>query len=130
MTAVGANPGEVLRLRLFFGGLAAAAVFLVGWLLYVQVAQAGKIARKGRAPLPLVASTADAQGRRSERVPAPRGTIVDRRGNLLAVDCESYEVRASIAVPPALRLNAIAYRAWLARVVDGLSLALVADPEL
>jgi cell division protein FtsI/penicillin-binding protein 2 len=130
MTAVGVTREEVTRLRVFFSGFGLAAVFLLGWLAYVQVAQAGKIARKGRAPLPLDASTADAQGQRSERVPAPRGTIVDRRGSLLAVDCESYEVRATIAVPAALRLDAIAYRAWLARLIDGLSLALVADPEL
>ncbi|MFN9332158.1 MAG: 16S rRNA (cytosine(1402)-N(4))-methyltransferase, partial [Planctomycetota bacterium] len=56
-------------------------------LAYVQVAQAGSIPRKGRAPLPLSTSTADAQGQRRERVPYPRGAIVDRRGNLLAVDC-------------------------------------------
>lgn len=83
---------EVVMLRLFFGTLAGVAVFLVGWLGYVQVGQRGELARSGRAPLRLVPATADSQGQRSERVPAPRGTIVDRRGSLLAVDCESYEL--------------------------------------
>lgn len=121
---------EVVMLRLFFGTLAGVAVFLVGWLGYVQVGQRGELARSGRAPLRLVPATADSQGQRSERVPAPRGTIVDRRGSLLAVDCESYEVRADIRAPMALRVDAVAYRAWLVRVVEALSLALVADPEL
>ena len=53
MTAVGVTREEVTRLRVFFSGFGLAAVFLLGWLAYVQVAQAGKIARKGRAPLPL-----------------------------------------------------------------------------
>ncbi|MFN7671189.1 MAG: penicillin-binding transpeptidase domain-containing protein [Planctomycetota bacterium] len=130
MNAVGITAGERARLRIFFGAFGATALFLSGWLAYVQVAQAGSIPRKGRAPLPLSTSTADAQGQRRERVPSPRGAIVDRRGNLLAVDCESYEVRADIVVPHYARVEANAYRAWLARLVDAFSLALVADPGL
>jgi cell division protein FtsI/penicillin-binding protein 2 len=118
------------RIRVGFGLLGAVPVFLAGWLGYVQVGQQGAIERKGRAPLRLVAATADSQGSRQEKVPAPRGTIVDRHGNLLALDCETYEVRADIRVPRGVRDDVAEYRAWLAKVLDAVSLALVADPEL
>lgn len=122
--------GEVLRVRGAFALLGLVPVFLAGWLGYVQVGQAGALQRAGRAPLRLVPATADSQGSRQERVPAPRGTIVDRHGNLLALDCETYEIRADIRVPMGVRDDVGEYRAWLAKVLDALSLALVADPEL
>lgn len=124
------NGSERIRVRCAFGLLGAVPVFLAGWLGWLQVAQAGEIARDGLAPLRLVPATADRQGRRTEAVPAPRGTIVDRHGAVLALDCETYEVRADIAVPPAVRKDVVKYRSWLADLVDALSLALVDDPEL
>jgi cell division protein FtsI/penicillin-binding protein 2 len=124
------NPGERMRVRFVFGALAAVPVFLAGWLGWIQVAQAGEIERVGMAPLRLVPETADGQAYWRENVPAPRGTIVDRRGNVLALDCESYEVRADITAPKAVRKDVGRYRAWLADLLDALTLALVDDPSL
>ena len=122
--------GELLRVRLAFGGLAAVPLFLAGWLGWVQVVQAGEIERSGKAPLRLVPSTADSQGHRLESVPAPRGSIVDRHGNLLALDCETYDVRANLLVPRKGVADCQAMRSWIATFVRDVSLALVADPEL
>lgn len=122
--------GEVTRVRFAFGLLGAVPLFLAGWLGWVQVAQAGELERVGRAPLRLVPETADGQARRQETVPAPRGTIVDRNGTALALDCETYEVRADIRVPSGVRKDVAKYRRWLADLVDALSLALVDDLQL
>ena len=97
--------GERFRVRFAFGLLGGVPVFLAGWLGWVQVAQAGELARDKRAPLRLVAATADRQFQRDELVPAPRGTIVDRNGSVLALDCEVYEVRADIRVPVGVELQ-------------------------
>jgi cell division protein FtsI/penicillin-binding protein 2 len=126
----GMNGGELLRLRFVFGALGAVPVFLAGWLGWIQVAQAGELERAGKAPLRLVPATADAQAHRQEVVPAPRGTIVDRNGTVLALDCETYEVRADIRVPAAARKDVARYRAWLAELLDALTLALVDDADL
>ncbi|MFY9345481.1 MAG: penicillin-binding transpeptidase domain-containing protein [Planctomycetota bacterium] len=117
-------------MRVAFGLLGAVPVFLAGWLGWLQVAQAGELVRDGKAPLRLVPATADRQGVRHERVPAPRGSIVDRNGMLLALDCETYEVRADVRIPNGLRSDAGACRRWLLQLIDDLSLALVADPGL
>ena len=124
------SPGELGRVRFVFGALGAVPLFLAGWLGWVQVAQAGEIERPGRAPLRLVPATADGQARRQEAVPAPRGTIVDRHGVVLAVDCEIYEVRANVRVPSPLRRDVAQVRGWLADLVDALALALADDPGL
>ncbi len=121
---------EITRLRFTFGLLGAVPVFLAGWLGWVQVAQGGELERSGRAPLRLVRETADNQAYREEAVPAPRGTIVDRRGVVLAVDCESYEVRADIRLPVAAQKDSDRLRRWLADWIDAVALALVDDPEL
>jgi len=121
---------ELLRVRVAFGALGIVPVFLAGWLGWLQVAQAGTILRKNGTPLPLVAKTADRQGWRAEKVPAPRGTIADRNGVTLAADRATYEVRARITVPLACRRDLKLFRPWVQRIVDGLSLALVADPDM
>lgn len=121
--------GERRRLRFAFGALGAVPVFLCGWLGWLQVVQGGELVRKDGRALPLVAATADRQVWRSEKYPAPRGTIVDRNGVTLATDCEAYEVRAHVAVPRDLRKDVVAFRGWLATLVDRMALALVADPE-
>jgi len=124
------RPGECARVRFVFGMLGFVPVFLCGWLGYVQVAQAGELQRPARAPLRLVASTADAQARRTEVVPQPRGTIADRHGSVLAVDCEAYDVRVRIAVPHTYQKNVPAFLGYLAEVVGDLADALASDPDL
>ncbi|HZN41276.1 MAG TPA: penicillin-binding transpeptidase domain-containing protein [Planctomycetota bacterium] len=122
--------GELRRVRFAFGALGAVPVFLVGWLGWLQVAQAGELDREGRAPLQLVPATADRQSQRAESVPAPRGTIVDRNGSMLAIDREVYEVRASVVVPKRYRRDVHVFTGWLARLAEDLAKTLVADPEL
>jgi cell division protein FtsI/penicillin-binding protein 2 len=124
------NRGELWRVRIAFGLLGLVPVFLAGWLGWVQVAQAGELQRDRKAPLRLVPETADRQAQWSEAMPAPRGSIVDRRGALLALDCETYDVRADIKVPSGLADDVGKYRAWLVKLVDAMALALVADPAL
>lgn len=124
------KPGELLRIRVAFGALAVVPIFLAGWLGWLQVAQAGTLTRRNGKLLPLVASTADRQGLRFEKVPAPRGTVTDRNGFVLAADCAIYEVRARITVPLKCRKDLTFFRPWVKRIVDGFSLALVADPDI
>lgn len=124
------KPGELLRIRVAFGALSAVPIFLAGWLGWVQVAQAGTLERASGESLPLSTATADRQGWRVEKVPAPRGTVTDRDGVVLAADCATYEVRARITVPLTCRRDLTLFRPWVKRIVDGFSLALVADPDL
>lgn len=123
------KPTERIRLRFTFGMLAIVPVFLACWLAWVQVVQAGTLTTASGAPLRLVPATADRQARLVEAVPAPRGTIVDRHGSVLALDRETYEVRARVTLPGRLRSDAAGCSAWLRQLVDGLSLALVASDE-
>ncbi len=122
--------GERVRVRMAFGLLGVVPVFLAGWLGWLQVAQAGELPRQGRAPLRLVGATADQQAWRAETVPAPRGTIVDRNGSALAIDCETYEVRAAIAVPAQEARSVEAMRRWLDGLATDFARAMVADPDL
>ena len=124
------KPGERARVRFAFGALGAVPVFLAGWLGWLQVVQKGEIARAGQAPLRLVPSTADRQSRRTEPVPQPRGTIVDRNGSVLAIDRETYDVRARVSVPQKYQKDVEAFRAYLAQLAFDLAQALVNDPEL
>ncbi|MCR9248026.1 MAG: penicillin-binding transpeptidase domain-containing protein [bacterium] len=122
--------GERLRLGFVYGLLGLVPVFLLGWLGYVQVAQAGELDRKGRAPLRLVAATAARQGAVVERTPAPRGSIVDRNGQPLAFDRPVYEVRAWIGLSKKRRASTVAMREWLDGLARDFAVALASDPEL
>lgn len=124
------RPGERLRLGFVFGLLGFVPVFLLGWLGYVQVGQVAELQRAGRAPLRLDGETAAKQGRRVERTPAQRGTIVDRHGQPLAFDREVYEVRASIRVSRRRRADAELFRSWIEELARDFSVALASDPEL
>lgn len=120
---------ELFRIRVAFSALGAVPVFLAGWLGYVQVGQAAALPRDGREALPLVAESADQQVWSERRIPAPRGRIVDCSGAMLASDCACYEVRARINVPRACRDDVSRLPDWIERLVDALSLAVVADSE-
>jgi cell division protein FtsI (penicillin-binding protein 3) len=124
------KPGERLRVRFVFAGLGMVPVFLAGWLGYLQVLQAGELPRGDGRTLPLVAATAASQGARKEVVPQPRGTIVDRSGNVLAIDREVYEVRARITIPRDARKSARAYLEYLVGLADELGAAMAADPAM
>tara|TARA_R110002072_G_scaffold299403_5_gene474933 strand:- start:17575 stop:19671 length:2097 start_codon:yes stop_codon:yes gene_type:complete len=122
--------GELLRIRVAFGALGAVPVFLAGWLGWLQVAQAGTIHRRDGTSLPLIAKTADRQGWKTETIPAPRGSIVDRNGKTLAADRATYEVRATVRAPRSVREDMTGFRPWVDRLVDHIAYALVADPGL
>jgi cell division protein FtsI/penicillin-binding protein 2 len=124
------KPGERIRIRCVFGLLGAVPVFLAGWLGYLQVLQAGELPRGDGSTLPLVAATAAGQGARTENVPQPRGTIVDRSGNVLAIDREVYEVRARITVPRDARKSVQKYLTYFAELANELSAAMAADPAM
>lgn len=122
--------GELLRIRVAFGALGAVPIFLAGWLGWVQVAQAGTIDRRDGTPVPLSAATADRQGWKTETIPAPRGTIVDRNGATLAADRATYEVRTRISAPRKVRNDLALFRPWVAKLVERLAFALVADLDM
>ena len=122
--------GELMRLRVAFGALGMVPVFLGGWFFYLQVAEAGELPRPGRDPLPLNAAVADSYARGEAQLPAPRGSIVDRNGATLAMDRESYEVRARVRVPSTKRRDLTLFRPWVERLADSLAQALVDDPEI
>lgn len=121
---------ERIRVRFVFGMLGCVPLFLAGWLGWLQVAQAGEIPRNGKVPLRLVAATADRQSQATETVPQPRGTILDRHGAVMAIDCETYDVRARIAVPTKEGKTCESLRAWLAGLADDFARAMVADVDL
>ncbi|MCC7399208.1 MAG: hypothetical protein IT455_19245 [Planctomycetes bacterium] len=121
------RPGELTRVRFAFGLLGAVPVFLAGWLGYLQVAQAGELPRAGRAPLRLSLETAERQAEQQELLPAPRGTILDRNHRVLAIDCETYEVRARVTLPGSARKSKALCEAWLDRLADDVAQCLVAD---
>ncbi len=123
------KPGELLRVRVAFGALGAVPIFLAGWLGWVQVAQAGTIDRRDGRPVPLVASTADSQGWKVEAIPAPRGSVMDRNGVILSADSPTYEVRASVDAPRAVRNDLAKFRPWVGRLVTRLATGLVSDQD-
>jgi len=123
---------ERLRAAMLFALLGAVPVFLAGWLLVLQVAHAGSLAvAAGKVPLRLGPAAADAQALARERMPAPRGTVVDRHGATLAIDCEVYEVRAEVQPPARKRADASALRSWLDQLTADLAECLLrkAPPE-
>jgi len=123
------RPGERTRVRVLFFGLGAVPLFLAGWLAHVQVFQKGQLSRgPDRPPLRLGAEAVDAQSDVTVKLPAPRGTILDRNGAVLAIDCDTYEVRAEVRVPAKEREDAQRFHAFLAGLADDLSDALVRDP--
>jgi len=122
--------GERLRLRIAFGLFGVVAVALVGRLGYLQLLQAGELPQRNKPPLPLNTASATSQGQSAERLPSPRTTIVDRHGNLLALDREVYEVRARIQVPREAQKTVLGYLRYLADLAEDLARAMVAEPSL
>lgn len=124
------NQGERARLRFFFGALGVVPVFLCGWFGWLQVLQAGQMKRPDGERVPLSAQAAEVQHERSEPLPGPRGTIVDRHGAILAMDCNAFEVRAELTIPRKAQKDCALVHAWSAEVARGLADALCRDQGL
>lgn len=122
--------GSLWRARVVFGSLGAVPVFLVGWLFVLQVLQRGELEREGRQPLRLTTALAADQGVKVERLPAPRGTILDRHGAVLAIDGRSFEVRAAITLPSSARTARRPLVDYLEGLATDLAAELARDPEL
>ena len=128
---MGLSRGELLRVRILFAGLGVVPVFLAGWLGWLQVLQAGELQRgKDRQPLRLSGELANAQRDAFETVPGARGTIVDRNGRVLALDCEVYQVRARLRVPTESRRDCAGVRQWIDSIAGEFAAALALDPQL
>ncbi len=121
---------ERRRVRVLFAGLGCVPVFLAGWFGWLQVLQAGELTRDGRSPLTLTTNTADVQRDRREDLPGPRGTIVDRHGATLAMDCDAYEVRAEVRPPRTARVDIEHLRDYCDTLARRLADALTHDPGL
>jgi cell division protein FtsI (penicillin-binding protein 3) len=124
------NRIEHRRVRFLFGALGCVPVFLAGWFAWLQVLQAGSLPRAGHGPVALSATAADVQRDRSEPLPGPRGTILDRHGAPLAVDCDSFEVRADVTPPRSARTGCAAFKRYCADLALRLADALVHDDGL
>lgn len=121
---------ERVRLRLVFGLFGCVPVFLAGWLAWLQIFQKGELRHASGAPLRLSPATADMQRDRRDLLPSPRGTIVDRHGATLAIDCEAFDVRAEIRPPRKALKDCKELRLYLADLAEKLSFALIRDPGL
>jgi cell division protein FtsI/penicillin-binding protein 2 len=126
---VGATRRERNFVRLLFLGLGFVPVFLAGWYSWLQLFEGG-VLHHGDRRVALSAGTADRQRDRSGSQPGPRGTILDRHGATLAIDCEAYEVRAEVRPPRKLRTDMRELRGYLAELADELGAALATDPAL
>ena len=116
---------ERVRLRLVFGLFGCVPVFLAGWLAWLQIFQKGELRHASGAPLRLSPATADMQRDRRDLLPSPRGTIVDRHGATLAIDCEAFDVRAEIRPPRKALKDCKELRLYLADLAEKLSFALI-----
>jgi len=126
---VALRPGERTRVRLLFFSMGTVPVFLACWLAHIQVFQKGQLSRgPDRPPLRLGAAAVDAQSDVTVKLPAPRGTILDRHGAVMAIDCDTYEVRAEVRVPPKEREDAGRFHGFLGTLAVDLADALVRDP--
>lgn len=124
------TPAERFRVRVLFAALGCVPVFLAGWFGWVQVLQAGSLLQAGRAAVPLSAGAADVQRDRREPLPGARGTIVDRHGAALAIDANTYEVRAEVRPPRSARTAPAQLRGYCADLARRLADALTRDPGL
>ncbi len=110
--------GMGMRASVCFAMLGAIAVLLIGRLTYLQTSRAA-----------LNREAVARQRDRHEALPAPRGTIVDRRDRWLAYDRPVFEVRAeAYAQLPADR-RADALDEFCRRLAADLVFAFCADPE-
>ena len=121
---------ERLRLRMIFGGMAVVPVFLGGWFAWIQVLQKGDMKRPDGQRVALSAEAATMQHQRKEKLPSARGTIRDRHGAILAMDCDAFEVRAEISTPKRVRRDVNAVRTWLRDLARSFADALCKDAGL
>ncbi len=122
--------GERTRLRFFFGALGCVPLFLSGWFGWLQVLQAGEMKRPEGGRVALLAQAAEVQHERREHLPGARGTIVDRHGAILAMDCDAFEVRAEITIPRKHSADCKDARAYLLGMSRSLADALCRDNGL
>ena len=121
---------ERFRLRLCFGGMAVVPLFLGGWFAWIQVLQNGDMKRPDGQRVALSAEAAEMQHQRKEKLPGARGTIHDRHGSILAMDCDAFEVRAEISTPKRVRRDVAAVRSWLRDLARSFADALCKDAGL
>lgn len=121
---------ERVRLRFVFGGLAIVPLFLGGWFTWIQVLQKGDMKRPDGQRVALSAEAAAVQHRRTERLPSARGTIKDRHGSILAMDCDAFEVRAEVSTPKRARRDCAAMRTHFRDLARSLADALCRDEGL
>lgn len=110
------NDGTHVRAALFFGLLGLMLVALVGRLAYLQISRASA----NRAVV-------DRQRQTGHPLPAARGTIVDRHGQLLAFDRPVMEVRAEAYFNPDGEEE---FDQFADNLAGDLAVALAADREL
>lgn len=119
------------RVRLLFGLLGTVPVFLAGWLGWLQVVQGASIKHSvSLQPLPLDARAVERQAERQELLPGARGSICDRRGVPLAMDCPAFDIEAEVTLKLAVQGEAAATREFLGRITEKLAKALALDPDL
>lgn len=124
------------RLPLCFGLLAIAPAVVLVRLWSLQVQGGVSLSRPARAdgsqpaPLRLGTGTARRQMERERVLPAPRPSLVDRRGRPLAFDRPVVSLHAAVAVPTKYRAHPEKIRAFVAQLAEEWARRLVLDPEI
>ena len=123
------NRTERIRVALCFGLLAGILVLLAGRLAYLQVLERGSLMWEDGGSFVLNREAAENQRQRREPLPAPRGTIVDRQGRILAVDLPVMEVQAEVVFSDQQRRDPERLRALEQSLVRELAHVLASAPD-
>ena len=122
------NGAERIRTAICYGLLAGVLVLLAGRLAYLQLLGKGSLLTVDGRSVALDRDAADNQRWRSDSLPAPRGTIVDRWEKVLAVDLPVMEVRAEVTLWSGERRNPARLRSVEQTLVRELAHVLALDP--